>query len=135
AVSTLMAVLTRSAVTAILVTIGAWFVLFLVGTLNQVFDNNKRVEEAKNLPTPERRWENNAFAKVVGVIHTVLPRTSDLNQLSTLLILTDFMTGSWTEARKLDPQKVEWGESVLVSGLFIALLLAISCWWFARKDY
>lgn len=135
AVSTLMAVLTRSTVTAILVTVGAWFVFFLVGTMHQSFEVNKRVEQAKNVPVTERRWENNAFANVVGAIHAVLPRTADLNHLSSLLILSDFMTGSWSEARKLDPTTIDWSESLLVSSGFIAILLGISCWWFSTKDY
>jgi len=135
AVSTFMAVMTRSAVTAILVTIGAWFIFFLVGTANQFFENHKRVEEAKNLPAEKRDWTNNVFGKVVSAVHTVLPRTSDLGQLGNLLILSDFMTGSWSEARKLDSSNIDWGESLLVSGLFIAVFLGLSCWWFSTKDY
>jgi ABC-type transport system involved in multi-copper enzyme maturation permease subunit len=135
AVSTLIAVLTRSSVTAILVTIGAWFVFFLVGTMHQFFESQKRVEEAKKLPAEQQTWTNNPFGNVVGAIHAVLPRTADLNHLSSLLILSDFMTGSWSEARKLDTSRIEWGESLLVSGLFIAVMLGLSCWWFATKDY
>jgi ABC-type transport system involved in multi-copper enzyme maturation permease subunit len=135
AVSTLMAVLTRSSVTAILVTIGAWFFFFLVGTANQFFENSKRVEEVKNVPAEQRRWTNNAFGQIIATTHAVLPRTSDLSRLGSLLILSDFMTGSWSEARKLDPSRIEWGESLLVSGVFIAVILGLSCWRFGAKDY
>jgi ABC-type transport system involved in multi-copper enzyme maturation permease subunit len=135
AVSTLMAVLTGSAVTAILVTVGAWFVFFLVGHLHQFFENRQRIEEAANVPAEERRWTNNVFGQVVGVIHAVLPRTADLDRLGNLLIMSDFITGNWSEARKLDTGKLNWGTSLLVSGLFIAVLLGISSWWFGAKDY
>ncbi|MFO0877340.1 MAG: ABC transporter permease subunit [Gemmataceae bacterium] len=44
AVSTLFAVLTRSPIVAILMTCGTWFVLFLVGTINLVFETNQKAE-------------------------------------------------------------------------------------------
>jgi ABC-type transport system involved in multi-copper enzyme maturation permease subunit len=136
AVSTLMAVLTGSGVTAILVTIGAWFIFFVVGSLNQVFDNQRRIEEAKQVPAAAERHEGpGLFAQVVGVVHAVLPRTADLDRLGNLLIVSDFVTGSWSEARKLDTGSSSWSTSLLVSGLFIVILLGASCWWFSTKDY
>jgi ABC-type transport system involved in multi-copper enzyme maturation permease subunit len=135
AVSALIAVLTRSAVTCVLVTIGAWFVLFLVGTAHNVFETNARDEKTKNVPAEKQRWTNNVLGQAVGVMHAVLPRTSDLDHLDNLLILSDFLTGSWAETRKLDPSPIEWGESLLVSGLFIAVMLGLSCWRFGVNDY
>ncbi len=135
AVSTLTAVLTRSTVTAILVTIGAWFVFFVVGTAHQFFENQRRTEAAGQQELEQRRWTNNTVGKVVSVVHAVLPRTADLNHLGSLLIMSDFLTGSWSEAHKLDTGTSAWGESLLVSGVFIAVLLGLSCWWFSRKDY
>jgi ABC-type transport system involved in multi-copper enzyme maturation permease subunit len=135
-VSTLMAVLTRNSVTAILVTVGVWFICFVVGFVHHgVFEQNKRLEEIKNVPVEKRRWTNNVFGKVVGVVHFVLPRTSDLGQLSSLIIVSDFLTGSWSEASKFTLTSVAWGESLLVSAVFIALMLGLSCWRFAKKDY
>jgi ABC-type transport system involved in multi-copper enzyme maturation permease subunit len=135
AVSMFVAVVTRNSVAAILVTVGTWFVFFLVGTTHQLFENHQRIEEVSNLPAEQRTWTNNIFGKVVRAVHAVLPRTSDLGQLENILILSDFVTGSWSEARKLDSSNIDWGESLLVSGLFIAVFLGLSCWWFSTKDY
>ena len=133
AVSTLVAVLTRSTVTAILVTIGAWFVFYLVGTAHQWIE--RKIHAEVNLPEEQRPWTNNVAGKIVAGVHTVLPRTADLNHLGDLVILSDFVTGSWEETRKLEPSPIEWGESLLVSGLFIGILLGVACWWFSTKDY
>src|SRR5262249_599050 len=54
AVSALFAVLTRSAVVAILMTCGVWFVLFLVGLLHGLGEAQRIREEHRNVP-PERR--------------------------------------------------------------------------------
>lgn len=135
AVSTLFGVMTRSTVAAILITCGAWFLFFLVGTAYQLFETMEKVEAKKKLPPEEQKWTNNTFGKVVRVLHAVTPRTSDLSYLSSLLIMTDFLTGDLAASNKLTSTKMNWGESLLVSGIFIALMLALACWWFATKDY
>jgi ABC-type transport system involved in multi-copper enzyme maturation permease subunit len=135
AVSTFVAVLTRSTVAAILITVGAWFTFFLVGVFDQIIEGNKRDEEQRNVPAEQRIWTNNALGKVVTGLHAILPRTGDLDQLSSLIMQSDFVTGSWEETRKLDTTKLDWGESLLVSAAFIAILLGLSCWWFSSKDY
>ncbi len=134
AVSTLLAVMTRSPVVAILGTCGAWFIFFLVGLVFQIFDQQRRIETANNAP-PEKRWSDSGFADVVRGVHFVLPRTSDLNQLGQRLTYADFLTGSLADSGKLDTSAIHWGESLSVSGVFIALMLGLACWWFATKDY
>lgn len=132
AVSALMAVLTGSSVTAILVTVGAWFVFFLVGNLNQYFENNRQVAQAQKGAAAQT---GSLFADVIGVVHAVLPRTSDLDRLSSQLIITDFVTGSWTDTRKMGPGMPDWLTSLLVSGAFIVVLLGLACWRFTVKDF
>jgi ABC-type transport system involved in multi-copper enzyme maturation permease subunit len=134
AVSTLFGVLTRSAIVAILMTCGAWFLFFIVGTIFQVFEVQRQIEEDDDLPQ-EERWSQNAFGSVVRAVHFVTPRTSDLNQLMNRLLLSDFLTGSLTEQVSSIRLSINWGESLTVSGVFIALMLGLSCWWFATKDY
>jgi len=135
AVSTLMAVLTRSTVTAILVTIGAWFCFFLVGTIHTVLEAEAHRETQQKLPEEERVVSNHWGRSLVSVVHRVLPRTTDLNQLSALLIFSDFIAGGY-----LSPQQALTGdrngwESFGVSFGFIAIMLGLACWRFAMKDY
>ncbi len=134
AVSTLFAVLTRSAIVAILMTCGAWFFFFIVGTLNQVYES-QRLYENDHQVALENRWGDNAFATVIKGIHAVTPRTSDLNYLGQKILLSDFLTGTIAQAPNLDRSSIRWGESLTVSGVFVALMLGLACWWFATKDF
>ncbi len=135
AVSTLTAVLTRSTVTAILVTIGAWFMFFLVGLGVRIFETGALIEEALQKPEAERRFTNNAFRTSLEAVHRCLPRTSDLNDLTHLLVFSDFMTGGYLAPERVLTGERNWWESFGVSMAFIAIMLGLACWRFARKDY
>src|SRR5262245_13072106 len=94
AVSTLFGVMTRSTVASILITVGVWFFLFVVGFVHELFVSNILIEEARNVPAENRKWSNNAVGKVFAGIHRVLPRTGELKTLSNVMLQSDFMTGS-----------------------------------------
>jgi ABC-type transport system involved in multi-copper enzyme maturation permease subunit len=133
-VSTLFAVLTRSAVVAILMTCLVWFVLFITTTIHGIFEERRRVEEKNETPV-EARWGNNLFGRIVDVVYSVLPRRGDMDSLTTQLLVRDLLTDNQIEAQKLNPRKISWLESLAVSGVFIAVMLGFSCWRFASKDY
>lgn len=134
-VSTLIAILTRSTVTAILVTIGAWFLFFAVGAVNQFLEGEVHREETQKVPAESRSYTNSTFRMIVSGVHRVLPRTSDLNQLSALLVFSDFMTGGYLAPDQALTGDRNWWESFGVSLAFIAVMLGLACWRFARKDY
>jgi ABC-type transport system involved in multi-copper enzyme maturation permease subunit len=134
AVSTLFGVMTRSAIVAILATCGAWFVFFIIGTLYNVFDQRYHQEERAKIPETNR-WSDSTFARVVKGVHFVTPRTGDLNTVGQQMLAADFITGNLEDANKILPSSVHWAESVTVSLVFIALTMALSCWWFATRDY
>src|SRR5206468_8438975 len=73
AVSTLAAVVTRSAIVAILVTVGFWFTMYLVGLVYTGLDMMKKEAEMQR-QIPE--W----VFTTADVAHAVLPRTSDRNK-------------------------------------------------------
>jgi ABC-type transport system involved in multi-copper enzyme maturation permease subunit len=78
----------------------------------------------------------NVFARVVAAVHFVLPRTRDLDTLMSGALQRDLLRlprGLGEQA--LSDRRISWGESLTVSGVFIALLLGASCWWFATRDY
>jgi hypothetical protein len=92
-------------------------------------------EEVRNVP-PEQRNSGNTFFKVVRAVHFVLPRTRDLDALGNEALLNDFLPRQLlatipSRAR----ESISWGESIAVSLAFIAVMLGLSCWRFARKDY
>jgi ABC-type transport system involved in multi-copper enzyme maturation permease subunit len=129
AVSTLFGVLTRSTVVAILMTCGVWFLLWLVGTIHTSLES-LRGEPALAEAIPA--W---GFSTAKGA-HAVLPRTTDLDLLTTRLLADPLLTRSEARRLKLERQpEVSWAESLGVSVAFIAVMLGLACWRFVRKDY
>lgn len=135
AVSTFFAILTQSPIVSIMVTVVVWLLLFLVGTLNGFADSRRQMEEKKEMPAEERlsdRW----WMKAIRGVHYVLPRTNDLDVLTTRLLSRQVLSEAEIEHRKLNKlPDITWGESLTVSGVFVTLLLALSCWRFAVRDY
>ncbi len=88
-------------------------------------------DDANRLPFRSDNW----FFQTVGAIHFVTPRTGDLNHLMSRVLYRDLLTANQVKQQKLDDARFSWGESLTVSGLFMAILLGLSCWRFATKDY
>jgi ABC-type transport system involved in multi-copper enzyme maturation permease subunit len=128
AVSTLIAVLTRSAIVAILLTCLFWFMMYIAGTLYTVVDALRKQKEVKSA-LPE--W----VYTTADVIHAVMPRTKDLDTLTTKLIVDD--TLGRAEKREMDKVITfpPWGEVIGVSLAWIAIMLALACWRFSTRDY
>jgi ABC-type transport system involved in multi-copper enzyme maturation permease subunit len=126
AISTAVAVLTRSAIASILITVAFMFLLFLVGKAKEYFDIN-RVFEVVKIPD----WGYT----VVDVLHAILPRYKDLDRLTAkLLVETNLPPG---EARMGGVGLIEypsWGGAVGVSLVFIAVMLALACWKLNKRD-
>jgi ABC-type transport system involved in multi-copper enzyme maturation permease subunit len=128
AVSTLMGVLTRSAIVAILVTIAFWFVCFLGGTFYNVMYAVKQFQTDDKLP----EWVYTS----ANLIHAGLPRTSDLGNLTDRLVYEQVLTEAEIRRNQLNlTPPVNWAESVGVSFGWIVLFLGLACWRFAVKDY
>jgi ABC-type transport system involved in multi-copper enzyme maturation permease subunit len=150
-VSALFGVLTRSPIVAILATVVTWAILFGVGTAYGLLDatrtapkkkevnpieamrDPKALEEAKS---PEQRrivpdWVYTGF----DVLHFVLPRTGDLNALTNRLLIKGVLLDDNPRLLELDKTPFTWGESLTVSGVFIAVMLGLACVRFATKDY
>jgi hypothetical protein len=161
AVSTLTAVVTRSAVVAILLTCAAWFGLWLNGTVHDWLDGIRKtkaeaqaqIRQLSGAPAkgdqakgPDDGDENSAPGTTMDVprwVHTlsdvlykVLPRTGELNKLTAVWISHGVLSEPEIKAKGLDKvARHSWGETVGGSAAFIALLLGLACWKFARTDY
>jgi ABC-type transport system involved in multi-copper enzyme maturation permease subunit len=128
-VSALFGVLTRSAVVAILMTCLASFLLWLVGLIHTQLGV---VRGEPGLANSVPQWAYNT----VDVCHAVLPRTKDLDNLTSVLLSREVMTEAEIRRNKLDRlPSVNWAESVGVSLAFIAVMLGLASWRFATKDY
>jgi ABC-type transport system involved in multi-copper enzyme maturation permease subunit len=136
-ISALFGVLTRSSIVSILATCGIWFFLFVVGLLYSLGEM-QAMDEARRQVPPAERDSDNGFWMTIRAIHFVLPRTSDLNSLGNEALARDFLPsttlGQMTR-EQMGREPFNWGESITVSLAFIAVMLSLSCWRFATRDY
>jgi ABC-type transport system involved in multi-copper enzyme maturation permease subunit len=130
-VSTLFGVLTRSPIVAILLTCVFWFMMYIVGTIYTAFELFRKDPGMKELKDNIPNW---AFT-LVDVVHFVLPRTSDLNNLNVHLVGTVLTDSERQQHGFAILPDIPWTESIVVSLVFIAVMLGLACWRFNTKDY
>jgi ABC-type transport system involved in multi-copper enzyme maturation permease subunit len=125
--STLVGVLTRSQLAAILITIGCWFLLWIV---NQAYT-------AIHFPAFEKKIMEEApvVISIVDTIHMILPQPSALGVLNDSLLLQANGSKDFAHVYKLALAKFSWAETLTTSAAFIAVMLGLACWRFSRKDY
>jgi ABC-type transport system involved in multi-copper enzyme maturation permease subunit len=126
AVSTVVAVYTRSAIASILVTFGFMFVMWLIGLTKTFFDANKVVQEV-NLP----EWSYT----LVDTLNNCLPRYKDLDKLTTKLITDTNQPEGLARLQGVLIEYPSWGGAIGVSLAFIAVMLALASWRFVKRDY
>jgi ABC-type transport system involved in multi-copper enzyme maturation permease subunit len=132
--SALFGLLTRSPTSAVLMTLGMWFLFYMVGQAYITFKVFKKIEEAQKTP-PEKRITDGWWVPTVNAIHFVLPRTSDLNVLSSKVLRTGLISRAQLQNQVGELESITWAESLTVSLVFIGVMLGLACWRFAVKDY
>jgi len=150
AVSTLFAVFSRSSVVAILMTCLFWFVFaFVIGygyywvdlsrKWNVVLQIQVEAQGGEKLDKemmPEKLFPDAVYT-VADIIHLVTPHLKDLDTLTDKWIIEDVLPPN--DLRRKMAEKTyagfRWLETLSVTSLYVVVLLAVSCWWFARKDY
>jgi ABC-type transport system involved in multi-copper enzyme maturation permease subunit len=125
-VSTLLGVVTRSPIVAILGTIAFWGLLALLAVAMFFI---RPFHEAEATPP----W---VFTSV-QTVRKVLPRYHELDTLTSRLIAHNLLSEKDQDRRDIDKEaeRINWGESLGVTFAFIAVMLGLACWWFTRKDY
>jgi ABC-type transport system involved in multi-copper enzyme maturation permease subunit len=155
AISTFIGVLTRSTVTSIMVTLMAYAFLGAAGMAHLWFEAQVKAEEAREnnhelmkiIGKGEKknahdehdadatRWADSYWVMGSRALNAISPRTEDLNQLNSLIIYTDFMSGNLMEMGKFDTSDRNWWASLLVSLAWIGVFLGLAALWFTLKDY
>jgi ABC-type transport system involved in multi-copper enzyme maturation permease subunit len=145
AVSVFLAVWTRSTVVCILLTIVAWFVIWLFGLLygltypDPILPESAaaKIDEAQNRSARSEGLELPAWASgTIRTVHKALPRTRDLGKLTSRLLSEDLMSDASRRYEGLGtPLQTSWLECIGISCAWIALLLGLSCWMFSRRDF
>jgi len=126
AISTTVAVFTRSPILCILACCAAWFVFFIAGWAEKL-----------SKPDPGKEKEARWYYTASSTVRKVLPRYKDFDTLAGQLVAHDLL-GKDSQLRRAvdqDAEDIRWGESLGVTFAYIVMLLALSCWWFSVKDY
>lgn len=129
AVSTLVAVLTRSAVTAMLVTIVFAVLLGGIGQFKTLADTN-RLSGEKALG----RWPGWVYT-LADTLNNALPRYKDLDKLSSRLTAEGNLTPMDLKALTGRVEFPSLGGAVGLSLGYIAALLGLAVWRFRTRDY
>jgi ABC-type transport system involved in multi-copper enzyme maturation permease subunit len=125
-VSTVFAVLTRSPIVCILMSVLTWALLLGVGW---AYWFTSQVKDTDFLP----KWAH----PTAQFVHFVLPHYEDVGWLAENRMYVDLLDLDHVEQLKekviLGP--LNWAESLAVTTIQIFFLLGIACWRFAVKDY
>jgi ABC-type transport system involved in multi-copper enzyme maturation permease subunit len=146
AVSVLFGVLTRSTVLCIFMTCVVWFLLFLVGMVDSILNPRQpEIQTAMEQGPPAATAQSGGpaetdpalkgVANIVHVVHTILPRTDELGQLTSYLIRHELISGQEGQSVLVWKDWHRWVETLGVSLAFIAVMLGLACWRFVAQDY
>jgi ABC-type transport system involved in multi-copper enzyme maturation permease subunit len=163
AVSTLVGVLTRHTLVAILATLLAWAMIWAVGKVNDGIQNRKEsiAEQAAkggepDLPIPKKGEPEPSFDDVIAKIdpdaplwgfipkflwpafeglHAVTPRAYDMDARLGRIIADGALTEpELKQAGYGKPPRETWAGMIGVSLAFIAVCLALASWRFVTRD-
>lgn len=125
AVSTLVAVLTRSAIASILVSIAFMFVMWLIGT-GKGFIDSRKITSPGMIPD----W----VSTVVDLLNNILPRYKDLDKLTSKLAADTNLSEGLARLLGMLVEFPSFGAAVGVSLAFIVVTLALACWRLVKRD-
>jgi hypothetical protein len=132
-ISTLVAILTHSSVVAMLITCLVWALIFGVGRGRT--ELRQQYAPPGMLHVSAQTEPVDLGLAVLDVVHFVLPRTHDLGMLTSELVGSDLLPELPLSAPQEVHPALDWLESVSVSLVFIAVMLALACLRFCTKDY
>ncbi|MFO0796308.1 MAG: ABC transporter permease [Gemmataceae bacterium] len=144
AVSTLAAVVTRSTIVSILVTVVVWAMILGLGIvrdgiIDREEEDAKPVPAGRPGPNPDRALYfviPKASFSTFKAIHVVTPRTYQLDARLARIIAEGVMTPNQLKAAGFTGEpRASWAEMIGVSVGFIGVMLGLACWRFAGRDY
>jgi ABC-type transport system involved in multi-copper enzyme maturation permease subunit len=124
-VSTVVAVFTRSAIAAILVSLAFMLGLYIIGKAKSFVDVNKITHD---FDLPE--W----FDTLVDTLNNVLPRYKDMDKLTSRLIVESTLPYGDARMQGLLVEAPSWGGAIGVSLVFIVLMLSLASWRLVNRD-
>ena len=136
ALSTLMAVVTRSSIACILVTLGFGALLWLVGIVYGFAERSRTQAEAR-AEFKKIEPEISTWIRVTETLNVTLPRWRDIDVLAGKAVLDSQLS---EKQRKVVEEMAmrkypSWGGTIGVTLAWIGLFLGLACWRFSVKDY
>lgn len=124
-VSVLVGILTRSSGLASLTALGVW------GASSLVVSIRHNIETLfPNAETPR------SLKIAVEVLYTILPKVRDLGHLNTLVLSRSQLSPEAFGSSQFQMlPEIDWVFSLGTTALFTAVMLALACWWFWRRDW
>jgi ABC-type transport system involved in multi-copper enzyme maturation permease subunit len=123
--SVLIGVLTRSMLACVLLTIGFWFILGIVGEVRNSLHVFAKTHEVSQ-----------TAIDIVDGIHWVLPKPGDLKVLNAMLISrASGLHEVFGQEMGVPAEIFSWNLAISTSGAFIVVMLGIACWRFSKQDY
>ena len=134
--SALMAVLTRSSITCILVTLAFAGLLWVVGKV-MFFADLTRLGTELQAEMTHTVAEIPTWVKVTEGLNGSLPRWHDIDVLSGKIVADSLMSEKQRNGdQDLFKRKYpSWGGTIGVTLAWIGLVLGLACWRFSVKDY
>lgn len=153
AVSVCAGVVTRSAPAAMLVTVGYWAVLFVVGLMHAQVVASRVREDLVGKPRPvtvadalrgrtqprkpieaeSRPFHRTRLGRAVEGVYAVLPHASDLDAMVDRQLMRGFAVGGRLR-RLFESGEFSWRAGVGLTLAHAAAFLAVACAVFARRD-
>ena len=124
AFSVLIAVYTRSAIAAILLTVGFAFFLYVVGQVKTLSDRAK---------LEEKNWAPLAH-QIIDACNYALPRYKDLDKITTKVIVEGTMTPIQARFAAMQMEFPSWYATIGLSLLWILLMLGLASWRIKTRD-
>lgn len=124
AVSTLVAVVTRSTVVSILLSVAVWFVSWVISVGHKV-----------SLAGFDPVGGKETWQKVIDVLYFVAPKTGGMNDLNNWILAKAFSGGSLSQTILLESARPDLVLIVGTSLGFIAIVIGLAAWRFTRRDY
>ena len=160
AISTCVAVLTKNTLVAILVTIFAWGLFYGVGWGNsryhQAVEQREKVQKRlqKSGPDSEKTEDEiredlegggrgggtdatgpGSVTTTAHYMHMFMPRTYDIDKHANRIIAKGILTDKEYKQRKLNKELPDsLAQTIGISAIYIAILLALSCFVFVKRD-
>ena len=165
ACSTFVGVLSRNAIVSIVITIGFWFIIWIIGTAHSLINTFDKLDVQQNRPGArqktqpkegEKKDETKAgepksaddedngdgppkppqgLVTFINVLQRMTPRTKDLDAITGSIMARDLLSPAQQQQANLEIGKLNWTEVLGVASAWIVFFLGLATLRFVTRSY